>query len=57
MCIYVGWHRIGETAPFSTDLGQMVCVSPVPLGAAESPGLWKEAGSYWGAQLCLAPSL
>lgn len=53
MCIYVGWHRVGETAPFFTDLGQIVCVSPVPLRAAESPGLWKEAGSCWGPSAAL----
>lgn len=48
MCVYGGWHRMGETAPFSADREQIVCVSPVPLSAAERPGLWREARSCWG---------
>lgn len=46
MCIYLDWPRIGETAPVSTDLEQIMCVSSV-LGAAESPELWREASSCW----------
>lgn len=35
MCVYGGWHRIGETAPFSADWEQIVCVCPLFLSVQQ----------------------
>lgn len=62
MCIYVGWPKIGETAPFPTDRGKKanwlrgrLYVCPLLLSVWQKV-LWREVRNPWGAQLCLAPS-